>query len=110
MVGSPYQRYVLSQKSPTAPVTTSSRRKKGKVIASDDASLRGTEGPICQVDPCNREVCCLPGGQVKDITAALRLLSLLIFHVDGEQAVAGNLKTNKRDFHTLRWVVRISGI
>lgn len=36
-----------------------------------DSLLKGTEGPICQLDPTRREVCSLPGARVKDITRKL---------------------------------------
>ena len=58
----------------TAPVrriTTSDIKKKRSLVVVGGSLLRGTEGPICQPDPSHREVCCLPGAQVWDITERL---------------------------------------
>ncbi|PKU43543.1 suppression of tumorigenicity 5 [Limosa lapponica baueri] len=72
----------------TAHITTTSTRRKRRVIVVGDSFLRGTECPIWQVDPPHREVCCLPGAWVKDVTRKLLGLvwssdyyPLLIFHV-----------------------------
>ena len=56
---------------PTPYITTTSTRKKKWVMVVGDYLLRETDGPICQTDPPLREVCCLPGAQVKDITRKL---------------------------------------
>lgn len=41
--------------------------------------LRGTKGPVCQPDSYHREVCCLTGARVRDIS---RRLSGLIQRTD----------------------------
>nr|XP_033796603.1 uncharacterized protein LOC117358887 [Geotrypetes seraphini] len=51
-------------------------QKKRRVIAIGDSMLRGTEGPICRPDMHSREVCCLPGARIRDVTTCLdRLLT-----------------------------------
>ncbi|KAK1192276.1 E41L5 protein, partial [Pygoscelis papua] len=52
-------------------ITTASAKKKRRVIVVGDSFLRGTEGPLCRPDPSHREVCCLPGSRVRDITRKL---------------------------------------
>jgi len=49
---------------PPSRITTSSTRRKRRVIVVGHSQLRGTEGPICRADPPLREVCCLPGARV----------------------------------------------
>ena len=53
---------------PTPHITTTSTKKKRQVIVAGRSLLKGTEGPICRADPPHREVCCLPGAWVRDIT------------------------------------------
>ncbi|KAK4810734.1 hypothetical protein QYF61_007708 [Mycteria americana] len=43
----------------------------GVVVTQD---MKGTEGPICRLDPLLREVCCLPGAWVKDVKRKLPTL------------------------------------
>ena len=45
-----------------------SARKDSRVIVVSDSFLRGTEGPICRLDPSHWEVCSFPGAQVRDTT------------------------------------------
>ncbi|KAK4815696.1 hypothetical protein QYF61_006679 [Mycteria americana] len=55
----------------TSRINTTSTRKRRRVIVVGDSLLRGTEGPICRTDPPLREVCCLHGARVKDVTRIL---------------------------------------
>ncbi|KAK4815580.1 hypothetical protein QYF61_004097 [Mycteria americana] len=55
----------------TSHINTTSMRKRRRVIVVGDSLLRGTEGPICRTDPALREVCCLPGARVRDVTRVL---------------------------------------
>ena len=55
----------------SAPHLTASSRKERRVIVVGDSLLRGTEGPIYRPDPPYREVCCLPGTRVRDISRKL---------------------------------------
>ena len=50
--------------------TTSVRRER-KVAVVGDSLLRRSEGPICRPNLSRREVCCLPGAWVRDITRKL---------------------------------------
>lgn len=56
---------------PNPCVRTTFVRKKLCVTGSGDSLLRVTEGPVRWTDPPLREVCCLPGACVKDITRKL---------------------------------------
>ena len=101
----------------TARITTTTPRKKRRVMVVGDSFLRRTEGPICRVDPPHREVCCLPGARLKDITRKLpRLIQssgyspLLIFLVGGgEEAATHRPRAIKGDFRALGRLVRESG-
>jgi len=92
-----------------APCTmTTSTRKKRWVIVVGDSLLRGTECPVCQPEPPFREVCCLPGAWVKDITRKLPssiqpsdYYPLLLFHVGGDAAATCSPRAIKRDFRAL---------
>ena len=55
-------------------IKTNSKKNPRRVIVVGDSILRGVEGPICRPDPLHREVCCLPGARVKDLTAKLPTL------------------------------------
>jgi len=107
-----------AQRSETPPshITTSSTRRKRRVIAVGDSQLRGTEGPICQADPPLRQVCCLPGARVKDIARKLpRLLQpsdyypLLLFHVGADEVAASSPRVIKKYFKALGRLVKESG-
>ncbi|KAK4816911.1 LOW QUALITY PROTEIN: hypothetical protein QYF61_024921 [Mycteria americana] len=74
--------------------------------------LRGTEGPLCRTDPPLREVCCLPGAPVKDVTRIRPSLvqpsdyyPLLLFHVGGDEAATRSPSAIKRDFRALGWLL-----
>ena len=96
--------------------TTSVKKEKRWVIFIGDCLLRGTEGPICRPDPLLREVCCLRGAQVKDVTRKLPTLvwpldyyPLLIFQVGSDEVATRSLRAIKRGFRTLGQLVRGSG-
>jgi len=58
---SPSMQERLPNASQSAPrFATTSDRKKRRAVIIGDSLLRGTEGPICCLDPSHREVCCLP--------------------------------------------------
>ena len=66
--------------------------------------------------PSLREVCCLPGAQVKDITRKLPSLvrssdyyQLLLFHMGGDEATTSSPRASRRDFRALGQLVRESG-
>ncbi|KAK4810710.1 LOW QUALITY PROTEIN: hypothetical protein QYF61_007684, partial [Mycteria americana] len=103
----------------TSRTNTTSTRKRRWVIVVGNSLLRGTEGPICWMDPPLREVCCLPGARVKDITRILPSLvrpsdyyPLLLFHVGGDEAATRSPRAIKRDFRALGqllWAVTLDG-
>jgi len=106
----------LRSEGPPSHITTSSKRKKRRVIAVGDFQLRGTEGPICRADPPLREVCCLPGAGVKDIAGKLPRLvrpsdyyPLLLFHVGADKVAVSSPKAIKKEFKALGWLVKESG-
>jgi len=83
-----HHRSLQNQKDLTPHITTTSTRKTRQDIVVGGSLLRGTESPICWADPPHREVCCIPGAQVRGITRKLpRLLwpsdyyPLLLYHV-----------------------------
>jgi len=101
---------------PTPQITTISTQKKGKFMIVGDSVLQGTECPVCQADPPHRELCCLPGARVRDITRKLpRLVQpsdyypLLLFHVGGDEVAVRSPGVIKRDFRALGQLVRESG-
>ncbi|KAK4830603.1 hypothetical protein QYF61_012029 [Mycteria americana] len=92
----------------TSRINTTSTRKRRRVIVVGDSLLRGTEGPICWMDPPLREVCCLPGARVRDVTRILPSLvrpsdyyPLLLFHVGGDDTATRSPRAIKRDFRAL---------
>jgi len=73
-------------------IMTAPAKKKRRVNAIGDSLLRGTEGPVCRPDPSHREVCCLPGVQVRDVARKLPGLVwpsdyylLLVMQVGGDK-------------------------
>ena len=102
------------QSSPS--IKTSSARKKRRVIGAGDSLLNGAEGPICRPNPLHREVCCLPGAQVKDVRKKLPSLvwptdyyPLLLFQVGSDDLGRTSLRTLKKDFRALGRQVKGSG-
>ncbi|KAK4832299.1 hypothetical protein QYF61_021698 [Mycteria americana] len=97
-------------------ITTTSTRKKRHVIIVEDSLLRGTEGPICRANPSHREVFCLPGARVRDITRKLPSLvqpsqyyPLLLFHMGDDEAAVHGPRVIERDFRALGQFMRESG-
>ncbi|KAK4806806.1 hypothetical protein QYF61_005602 [Mycteria americana] len=75
----------------TSHLTTTSTRKRRRVIVVGDSLLRGIEGPICWTDPPLREVCCLPGARVKDIPRILPSLGK-------ENLCSGTCRAHRQSF------------
>ena len=70
-----------------------------------NSPLWGMEGPICRPDPTCREVCCLPGAHIRDITRKVPGLvcssdycPLLIVQVGSDEIAQGSLRAFKKDF------------
>ncbi|KAK4807100.1 hypothetical protein QYF61_018441 [Mycteria americana] len=89
---------------PPTRIRTCATRKARKVLVIGDSLLRGTEAPICHPDNFSREVCCLPGAHIRNITERLPSLvnptdydPLLIFYVGSNDTVTRQLRTIKRD-------------
>ena len=87
---------------------TASSKKERRVIVVGDSHLRGTEGLICWPDPTRREVCCLPGTQVRDISRKLAGLirpadyyPLLIVQAGSDEVANRSLRAIKNDFRGL---------
>jgi len=107
----------LPRTSQLAPrITLASAKKKRGVIVTGDSLLRGTEGPICQLDPSHREVRCLPGARVRDVAKKLPGLvqpsdyyPLLVMQVGGDEITERSPKAIKRDFRALGRLVEGSG-
>ena len=87
------------------------------VIVVGDSLLRGTEGPVCRPDPTHREVCCLPGAWVRDITRKLPDLvcpshyyPLVIIQAGRDEIADRSLKAIKSDFRGLGWLLDGVGV
>ena len=96
---------------------TASSKKERRVIVVGDSLLRGTEGPICRPDPTRREVCCLPGARVRDISRKLPGLihpsdyyPLLIVQAGSDEVADRSLRAIKNDFRGLGRLVDNAGI
>ncbi|RMC18188.1 hypothetical protein DUI87_05069 [Hirundo rustica rustica] len=97
-------------------IATSNIKKKRREIAVGDSLLRGTGGPICRPDPSHREVCCLPGARVQNITERLPALiqpsdcyPLLILQAGSDEIEKRRVKAIKRDFRALGQVIDRAG-
>ena len=91
---------------------TTGRRKKRRVLVGGDSTIGGTEGPIQRGDPPLREVCCIPGAQVKEVTRRIPSLvqpsdyyPLLVLHLGGEEETTYSPRAIKRDFKELGWMI-----
>ena len=87
------------------------------MIVVGDSLLRGTEAPTCRPDALSREVCCLPGARIRDVTERLPSLvqstdysPLLLFHVGTSDTARSSLRSTKEDYRALGAVVRDSGV
>lgn len=49
-------------------IKTSAEKKQQQAVVIGDSLLSRTEAPICRADPLFREVCCLSGAVVRDVT------------------------------------------
>ncbi|RMC15471.1 hypothetical protein DUI87_07663 [Hirundo rustica rustica] len=102
--------------SPERCITTSNIKKKRRVIIVGDSLLRGTEGPICLLDASHREVCCLPGARIENITERLPALiqpsdyyPLLILQAGSDEIEKRSVKEIKRDLRALGQVIDRAG-
>ena len=86
------------------------------MVVVGESLLRGTEAPVCCPDTLYREVSCLPGTRVRDVTERLPSLvqstdyyPLLLFHMGTSDTVRSSLRSIKKDYRALEGVVRDSG-
>ena len=81
-----------------------------------DSLLGGTEGPTCGQDPSHREVCCVPGAKVRDVTERLPGLiqssdycPLLTLQAGSDENEKRSVRAIKRGFRALGQVVDRTG-
>lgn len=92
----------------TPHLKSASTRKDRTVIVIGSSLLRGMEGPVCWPDPTRREVCCLSGVRVRDISRKLPSLihpsyyyPLLIVQANSDEVADRSLKIIKNYFRGL---------
>ena len=104
----------LPKASQSAPhFATTSVRKKRRTIVIGVSLVRATEGLICCSDLSHREMCCLPGAQVRDGARNISYLvkpsdyyPLLVFHIGNEEVGKRGPQAIKRDFRALGRLLR----
>ncbi|CAJ0966080.1 unnamed protein product, partial [Ranitomeya imitator] len=86
----------------------STAKKQRRVVVLGDSLLRGTEAAFCRPDITAREVCCLPGAMIKDVTDRIpKLFSskdvhpFLLIHVGTNDTARKDLPTICKDFEEL---------
>ena len=47
------------------------KKKKRKVVVVGDSLLHGIETKICREDPWTHQICCFPGGWIRDVMEGL---------------------------------------
>ena len=107
----------LLKTSQSAPCfATMSVRKKRRAVVIGDSLLRGPKSPIGCLDPSHREVCCLPGAWMRDVTRNITHLvktsdyyPLLVFRIGNEEVGERSSQTIKRDFRALGRFLKESG-
>ncbi|KAG6930606.1 hypothetical protein G0U57_003277 [Chelydra serpentina] len=87
--------------------TTTPKRRRRRVVVGDSL-LRGTESSICRPDWENREVYCLPGARIHDVTERLpRLIKpsdrypFLLLHVGTNDTAKNDLERITADYMAL---------
>ncbi|KAG6924590.1 hypothetical protein G0U57_016929, partial [Chelydra serpentina] len=88
--------------------TTTTPKRRRRVVVVGDSLLRGTESSICRPDRENREVCCLPGTRIRDVTERLpRLIKpsdrypFLLLHVGTNDTAKNDLEHITADYVAL---------
>ncbi|XP_059576257.1 uncharacterized protein LOC132247667 [Alligator mississippiensis] len=84
------------------------QKKKRQVIVVGNSILRGKEGPICRLDPMVREVSCMAGAKIRDITEAIPALikpsdyyPMVLVHVGTNNVARMSPDHIMKDFHEL---------
>lgn len=101
---------------PTHHITTIPTKKKRSVIVIVDFLLKEMDGLICHPDPTHRDVCCLPGAQVRGIAQKITHLvcpsdyyPLLDFNGGSDDMAKRSPRVIKREFLALGQLVEGSG-
>ncbi|XP_073175776.1 uncharacterized protein [Lepidochelys kempii] len=88
--------------------TTTAPKRRRRVVVVGDSLHRGTESSICHPDRENREVCCLPGAKIHDVTERLlRLIKpsdrypFLLLHVGTNDTAKNDLERITVDYVAL---------
>ncbi|XP_073198747.1 uncharacterized protein [Lepidochelys kempii] len=88
--------------------TTTTPKRRRRVVVVGDSLLQGTESSICRPDRENREVCCLPGAKIRDVTERLpRLIKpsdrypFLLLHVGTNDTAKNDLERITADYMAL---------
>lgn len=102
--------------SPPTYIGMSATRKACKVLVIGDSLLRGTEATIYCPDNFSREICCLPGACISDVTDRLSSLVnptdyylLVLFHVGYNDTLMRQLRSIKKDYMSLEPMLKRSG-
>uniref|UniRef100_A0A670JHM6 SGNH hydrolase-type esterase domain-containing protein n=1 Tax=Podarcis muralis TaxID=64176 RepID=A0A670JHM6_PODMU len=92
----------------TAHGRTPTKPKRRCVVVIGDSLLRGTEAVICGPDKMSREVCCLPGAKIQDVTERLQGIikptdkyPFLLVHVGTNDTASNSLQKIKREYEAL---------
>lgn len=85
-------------------IKTSAKKKQWWVMVIGDSPLCGMEWPVCRLDPLFREVCCLPGAWIRDVTIRLKSLvqpsdyrPFLLFHMGRNDVTSKSLRPIKKN-------------
>ena len=110
--GPPVRLSRLKQLTPS--LETASTQKERSVVVIGYSLLRGMKGTTCWADPTCREVCCLPSVQFRDISREPPgLFHFSDYHhllVVQAGSAEKSLRTIKKDFKVLWWVVDGAGM
>ena len=95
--------------------TANTTKKRRRVIAVGDSLPRHSQAPICRPDTLSREVCCLPGACIRDVTKKLPSLVQptlycppLLFHAGTRDTARSSLRSIKKDYRALEVAMRDS--
>uniref|UniRef100_A0A8C3HUE0 SGNH hydrolase-type esterase domain-containing protein n=1 Tax=Chrysemys picta bellii TaxID=8478 RepID=A0A8C3HUE0_CHRPI len=88
--------------------TATAPKRRRRMVVVGDSLLRGTESSICHPNRENREVCCLPGARIHNVTERLlRLIKpldrypFLLLHVGTNDTAKNDLERITADYVAL---------
>lgn len=93
-------------------IKTSAMNKQQRVVVRGGNSfLKGTEAYICRPDPRHREVCCLPGAQIRKLLSIIQPSEYnpLLFQMSANDIATVSLTPMKRNFGALGRQLKDSG-